>query len=323
MNILLGFISTAVAKGTVLAFGTLGEILTEKSGNLNLGVEGMMFMGGSAGLAGLYIYDKFASNPITIVAVLIAIIFAFLAAMLGALIYSFLTVTLKANQNVTGLALTIFGVGFGNSLGVSLGNFNASDQVKKAFQAGIPKLQEIPYVGKILFSYSFMVYLSIALSLIIAWFLKRTRKGLNLRAVGENPQTADAAGINVSLNKYLATCIGGGITGLGGLYFVMLYSGGCWRENCLDGWGWLSVALVIFVLWKPSLATAGAILFGALCVTQSYYSYIPLMDKIPKEFYQMLPYVATILVLVISSIRNKRENQPPASLGVSYFREER
>lgn len=323
MNILLSFISTAVAKGAILSFGTLGEILTEKSGNLNLGVEGMMFMGGAAGLAGLSLYDKLATNPNTFIAVLIALIFAFLAAALGALIYSFLTITLKANQNVTGLALSIFGVGFGNSLGVALGTYNASEQVKKAFQSGIPKLQDIPYVGKLFFSYGFMVYLSIVISLIIGWFLIKTRKGLNLRAVGENPQTADAAGINVSLYKYLATCIGGGITGLGGIYFIMVYSGGCWRENCLDGWGWLSVALVIFVLWKPLVATVGSILFGALSITQSYYSYIPLMDKIPKEFYQMLPYVATIIVLIVSSIRNKKENQPPASLGVAYFREER
>lgn len=323
MDKLLSFIVAAVLAGTPLLFGTAGEVLTEKSGNLNLGVEGMMFMGGVAGLAGSYYYEQAAAAPIGWVSVLIAIVCAFLCGMLGAVIYGFLTITLRANQNVTGLALTIFGTGFGNFFGEamhnSVGSFVAvSDVTKKAFSAGIPVLSDLPVVGKLLFSYNVLVYLAIALALLLAWFLGRTRQGLNLIAVGESPATADAAGINVARYKYLSTCIGGGIAGLGGMYIVMVTCSGVWVHNCISGYGWLAVALVIFATWSPLRSIFCALVFGGLSVLRYY---LPL--NIPMQIYDILPYVVTVIVLVAISMRNKRENQPPASLGSAYFREER
>jgi simple sugar transport system permease protein len=150
--------------------------------------------------------------------------------------------------------------------------------------------------------------------------LAKTRKGLNLRAVGENPATADAAGINVTLYKYLATCIGGGISGLGGLYFVMEYSGGTWTNNGFGDRGWLAIALVIFALWKPVNAIFGSFLFGGLYIL---YLYIPGLNRSTQEIFKMLPYLVTILVLINTSMKKKKELKPPESLGLSYFREER
>ena len=156
-------------------------------------------------------------------------------------------------------------------------------------------------MGQLLFSYGFLTYLAIILALVLAFFLSKTKKGLNLRAVGESPATADAAGINVTVYKYLATCIGGGISGLGDR-------------------GWLAIALVIFALWKPVNAIWGSILFGGLYIL---YLYIPGLDRGAQEIFKALPYVVTIIVLVFTSLRKKREYQPPASLGLAYFREER
>ena len=164
-----------------------------------------------------------------------------------------------------------------------------------------------------------MVYLAIILAVVASWFLKKTRRGLHLRAVGENPATADAAGINVAKNKYYATCIGGMIAGLGGLYYVMDYTNGVWSNNGFGDRGWLAIALVIFSMWKPNLGIIGSYLFGALYILFNYLSVnIAMMPII-----QMLPYLVTIIVLIITSMRNKKENQPPASLGLSYFREDR
>ena len=327
MDKVLSFVVAAVLAGTPLLFGTLGEILTEKSGNLNLGVEGMMFMGGVAGLAGSYYYEQAVSNPNPVVSVLIAMVCAILCAAFGALIYSVLTITLRANQNVTGLALTIFGTGFANFLGEAIGNTASSrymavgNVTKNAFNSGIPVLQDLPVVGKLLFSYNFMVYLGIVVAIILAWFLGRSRAGLNLRSVGESPATADAAGINVTVYKYLATCVGGGICGLGGLYIVMNSAngvGGVWVHNCVNGKGWIAVALVIFATWSPARALLGSLVFGALSVMRLYVAL-----GIPAQIYDIFPYIATVIVLVAVSMRRKRENQPPQSLGLAYFREER
>ncbi|MEG1764936.1 MAG: ABC transporter permease, partial [Oscillospiraceae bacterium] len=315
---IISFFCAAVLAACPLLFGTLGESLTEKSGNLNLGVEGMMFMGAVAGLAGSFYYERAASNPIAAVSVLIAIACAFLCAAFGALLYSIITITLRANQNVTGLALTIFGTGFGNFVGEAMGNASGgyvvvSEVTKNAFNTPLfPSLATIPYIGKLLFSYNFMVYLSIACAIVLAIFLKHSRTGLNLRAVGESPSTADAAGINVTRYKYLSTVIGGGVAGLGGLYIVMNSAngvGGVWVHNCVSGYGWLAVALVIFATWNPSRAILCAFIFGALSVMRLY---VPL--GIPDQIYSIFPYIATIIVLVIVSMRKKRENQPPASL---------
>lgn len=325
-DIIQNFIVAAVLAGTPLLFGTLGEILTEKSGNLNLGVEGMMFMGGAGGFTAAFYYERAVENPVGFVSAVVAVIGAFIFAALGAFIYSVLTVTLRANQTVTGLALTIFGIGAGNFIGEAVGNaaggFAAVGNVTRAvFNTGIPVLSDIPVIGRLLFSYNFTVYLGIALAIVMAWFLYRSRRGLNLRAVGENPATADAAGINVTKYKYLATTIGGGICGLGGLYIVMNAAsgtGGTWVHNGISGQGWISVALVIFVTWSPARALWGSLLFGALTVMRMY---LPL--GIPAQIYVLFPYIATVIVLVAVSMRRRRENNPPDSLGNAYFREER
>ena len=328
MSALIVFIQKAIAQGIGMLFGATGEIITEKSGNLNLGVPGLMYMGGIAGLMGAFIYESGAENPSGIVGVLISMLCALLASGFGALIYSVLTITLRANQNVTGLALTTFGVGFGNFFGGSLSQLAGGvGQISVAVTGGtyrtkIPGLSKIPVIGDVLFSYGFMTYFGIILAILVSWFMYKSRKGLNLRAVGESPATADAAGINVTLYKYLATIIGGAISGLGGLYFVMEYSGGTWTNNGFGDRGWLAIALVIFTIWRPVVSIFSSIFFGGLYIL---YLYIPTgMDHMEfQELYKMIPYVVTLVVLVLTSMRNKRENQPPRSLGQSYFREER
>ena len=189
------------------------------------------------------------------------------------------------------------------------------------YRATIPGLSGLGVVGKLIFNYGFMVYLAIVLAVVMHWFLNRTRKGLNLRAVGENPATADAAGINVTRNKYLATCIGAGISGLGGLYYTMDYIKGTWaNDGTIESLGWLAVALVIFATWRSVNAIWGSYLFGFLFWV---YLIIPGLARKDIELFKMLPYLVTIAVLIITSLRKKRENQPPASLGLAYFREER
>ena len=326
MGTILIFIQNAIAQGIGILYGATGEILTEKSGNLNLGVPGMMYMGGIAGLSGAVLYENAVAEPIAIVGMLISLLCAFVCAMLGGLIYSVLTISLRANQNVTGLALTTFGVGFGNFFGGSLSRLAGGvGQISvattaSAYRATLPLLGDIPVVGEVLFSYGFLTYLSIAAALALSYFLNKTRQGLNLRAIGENPGTADAAGIDVTRYKYLATCLGGGIAGLGGLYFVMEYSGGTWTNNGFGDRGWLAVALVIFAQWKPVKAIWGSILFGGLYIL---YLYIAGLGRSMQEIFKMLPYVVTIVVLVLASLRKRRENQPPQGLGIAYFREDR
>jgi simple sugar transport system permease protein len=326
MDLVINVLCAAVLAGTPLLFGTLGEILTEKSGNLNLGVEGMMFMGAVSGLAGALFYEQLAaSSSGSFMAAVLAVAFSFLFGMLGAFIYSFLTVTLRANQNVTGLALTIFGTGFGNFFGDVLatksdkGFAAVGPEVKAVFQGiHIPYLSDIPYLGKLLFSYSFLVYLGIALAIAMAIFLNRTRIGLNLRAVGEDPAAADAAGINVTKYKYLATCVGGGICGIGGMYISMVTCSGVWVFNCVGGKGWIAVALVIFATWSPSRALLGSLVFGLLSIMRLY---IPL--GIPLQIYDIFPYLATVIVLIATGIRQSKEHAIPKSCGINYFREER
>ena len=263
---------------------------------------------------------------IPFIGVLISFVCAFACAMIGGLIYSILTITLRVNQNVTGLALTIFGTGFGNFFGGSISKLAGGvGQISvkvtgSAYTAKIPGLSKIPVIGPILFNYGFMTYLCVIAAVVLSFFLFKTRAGLNLRAIGENPGTADAAGINVIKYKYLSTCIGAGLAGLGGLYFVMEYSGGTWTDNGFGDRGWLAIALVILALWNPDHAIWGSFLFGGLYIL---YIYLPGLTRATQELCKMLPYVVTIIVLVITSKRNKQENQPPASLGEAYFREDR
>ncbi len=326
ITLFIALIVAAVTYGTPLLFGTLGEILTEKSGNLNLGVEGIMFMGGAFGLGGVFYYEKLAATPNGFVAILVGILFAFLAGALASLIFSFITTTLRANQNVTGLALSIFGTGVGQFMGefmrVREGGYVAiGNELKTYFIASpFPKfLQEIPYVGKVLFSHSFFFYLAVLLAVGLYCYLMKSRSGLYLRAVGESPATADAAGINVTRYKYLATIIGGGISAVGGMVYITTIAGCVWNHEGLSGVGWLAVALVIFCTWRPLSAIWGSVLFGALMIL-----YLRLqLSFIPTQLYKILPYVVTVIVLVVSSMRNNKEKQPPEALGLSYFREDR
>lgn len=327
MTQIISLIQAAVVFGTVILFGAVGEILAEKSGNLNLGVPGIMYLGGIAGLVAAFLYEGNAANPVPFVAIIITLLAAFIASMLGGLIYAVLTITLRANQNVTGLTLTIFGGGLANLFGGTLNKMAGGvGQISVALTSGafrttIPALANLGAVGKILFSYGFMAYLAVILAFLVSWVLNKTSVGLNLRSVGENPATADAAGINVAKYKYMATCIGAGISGLGGLYYTMDYIKGTWStDGSIEKLGWLAVALVIFATWKPRRSIWGAYLFGALFWL---YFYIPGLTRSSQEIFKMLPYLVTLLVLIMVALRRKREDQPPHSLGVAYFREER
>lgn len=324
--LILTFIQKAIAQGISILFGASGEIITEKSGNLNLGIPGIMYMGGIAGLMGAFFYEKSTQNPNGFIGLIVSLLAALFASAIGGLIYSFLTITLRANQNVVGLALTTFGVGFGNFFGGSISKLAGGvgqisvGTTASAYRATIPGLSKIPVIGDLLFSYGFLTYLSIVIAVYLSYYLKRTRNGLNLRAVGESAATSDAAGINVSKYKYVATVSGAAIAGLGGLYFVMEYLGGTWNNNGFGDRGWLAIALVILALWKPVNAIWGSILFGGLFIL---YIYLPGLTRATQELVKMLPYVVTIFVLIITSKRNNLESQPPASLGEAYFREER
>lgn len=326
---IIAWIVRAVQFGTIIMFGSMGEILTEKSGNLNLGVPGIMYLGAFAGFASSYLYENGTESPIAAVCVLLALISAFAAAAFGGLIYSFLTITLRANQNVTGLALTTFGMGVANFFGAYLLQgevYTAAPITNAAFTRRIPGLSSLPVVGETVFSYGFLAYAAIILAIVMHIFLNKTRVGLNLRAVGENPGTADAAGIDVTKYKYAATVIGAGISGIGGLYYVLDYNNGIWATTGqIEALGWLAVALVIFTTWRPLNAIWGAYLFGLL---YWLYNFLPKLlgatnVERTQSLYQMIPYIVTILVLIIVSMRRKRESQPPASLGLAYFREER
>ena len=323
---IMAFIAAAIVQGTPLLFGATGEIITEKSGNLNLGIPGIMYIGGISGIIGGYLYEHFCADPIPILCVIISLLASILGSTLIAFIYSFLTITLKANQNVVGLALTTLGVGLGNFYGGSLLKFFGETGsislyiTGNAYKTKIPFLSELGIVGETFFSFGFLVYLAIIISILAQWFINHTRAGLNLRAIGENPATADAAGINVSLYKYVATCVGGAIAGLGGLYFVMDYTTGAWTNNGFGDRGWLAIAIVIFALWKPRSAIFSSYIFGGLYIASVFISGL---SGSTKELIKMLPYLVTIIVLVFTSSRKKREHQPPAALGQSYFREER
>ena len=325
----VSFIPRAIVQGIPLLFGSTGETLTEKSGNLNLGIPGIMYVGAISGVIGAFFYEHSGSGSMnTFLTVAIPLLCCMLGSFLMGLIYCFLTVSLRANQNVTGLALTTFGVGFGNFFGGSLIKLSGADvpsialsATSTCFHKALPVADRLGWFGKIFLSYGFLAYVAVVIALIVSYVLNHTRVGLHLRAVGESPNTADAAGINVSRYKYVSTCVGSMIAGLGGLYYVMDYASGVWSNNAFGDRGWLAIALVIFTVWRPNVGVLASFLFGGLYILHMY---IPSgMNLAVKELYKMLPYVVTIVVLVISSMRNKRENQPPASLGLPYFREER
>ncbi len=325
-QMLITFIQQSIRLSSTLLLGSTGEIITEKSGNLNLGTPGIMASGAISGIVGAYFYTKSGVPFHPVISILITLAFCILGSLLTTLIYCFLTITLKTNQNVTGLALTTFGVGMSNFIGSIINQqmggtgIAAFPEIGKAYRASLPFAEKLGVFGDIFLSYGFMTYLAVVIAVVVSFVITKTRIGLNLRSVGEAPATADAAGINVNRYKYVATCLGGVISGMGGLYYVMDFAAANWQNNILDQFGWLSVALVIFAVWRPNIAIFGSIVFGALYVVGPFLLNLSTKDQ---ELLKILPYLVTIIILTIVSMRKKREHQPPQGLGLAYFREER
>ena len=302
MEIFLKFLCAAIIAGTPLLYGTLGEIMNERVGHLNLGVEGMMSIGAVAGFMVGYQTDNFV----------FALIAAFLAGALGALLYAILTVTFMANQTVTGLTITIFGTGIANVIGYYYLGKSEDGTLK------LPELITEQMRGGL---FSPFVYIGVMIAIALGVFYYCTNAGLNVRAVGENPASADAAGINVNFVKYINIIIGGGICGIGGAYTIMITNGGVWISNCVGGLGWIAVALVIFASWKPVHAILGSLIFGAMRILKYYVAKD--MIPIPDAFYDMLPFLITAIILVVVSMRKTKGGGQPAHCGVNYYREER
>ncbi len=329
MTVFLGYISNflirAIPIGITLLFGALGEIIVEKAGHLNLGIPGIMCMGGAGGCLALKLMANKGIHPVLVV--VIAVLASFMSGILMGFLYGVLTVTLKSNQNVTGLVMTIFGMALANFIQYDI-KWEECQYALSYFRYPFHnETSDLKYWG-------WMILLAILMSVIAAWIFKRTRIGLNLRSVGENPATADAAGINVTKYKYVSTCIGCGIAAMGGLFYIVNCSGSPEAYKSIEPMGWLAVALVIFTLWRPILAVIGSLIFGALYIVNSLLptlipsifggeGKITLIINDINPLLKMIPYVVTIIVLIVISIRNKKENQAPAGLGLPYFREDR
>lgn len=308
---LITLFAAAIGAATPLLFATIGEIYTEKAGNLNLGVEGMMIMGAVIGFGTGFV----TGNPY------LAMLGAMLAGAVGGGIYALLTITLRANQVVSGLALTIFGEGFASFVGQAWVGHSAPETVKTLFRTvEIPGLSSIPFFGDVFFKQNLFVYLSYILVFGSLFYFKRTRWGNNLRAVGENAGAADASGINIEAYKYVHIIFGGALAGLGGAY-LSLVTVPVWQEGITGGRGWIAVALVIFASWKPLKAMVGAILFGGLDIIGFRLQGMGI--HISQYLIDMLPYLSTIAVIIVSTRKNKPEDKPPKDLSVPYFREER
>jgi len=318
---LVAFLAAAISMGIVYLYGAIGETLIEKVGNLNLGIPGIMCLGALGGVIGVNTYISLftVENIMGWLLIIFSMTFAFLFAALGGLIYAILTVSFQANQNVTGLSLTTFGVGCMKFIGSNIDQSNlttASRSISKLFV----NYDKLGWFGEIFLSHGILVYLSIIIAVLVTLFLNKTRRGLFLRSIGESPQTADAQGINVTLYKYMAILVGSGIAGLGGLYYVMDRTGGTtFVEASIEAFGWMSVALVIFSMWKPGISIIGSIVFGGLYILRSFINITPAQIKL----FEIVPYLVTIIVLIVTSILNKKNSQPPASVGVNYYREER
>ena len=319
------FIRNAIRFSTIFLFGSTGEIITEKSGHLNMGTPGIMCLGGIGAVLGEKMYLTMIGNDVDLInpflCVLFPLIMTILFGVLGGLFFSFLTVTLRCNQNVVGLTLTTFGVGLNAFILARVtrgaGFTYASVYFYKLFPDAL--VNSTSWFGEIFLGHGFLVYLAIILAIITTIVIKKTNVGLSLRSIGENPATADAAGLNVAKYRYLATMIGGAIAALGGLFYIMDYLGGS-VEYTIDRYGWMAVALVIFSVWNPSFSIFGSFLFGALYIMPSFLDGLNFADK---ELIKLVPYAVTILVLVVTSLFNRKETQPPAALGRTYFREDR
>ena len=329
VGVLTQFIYNIVLLNIPLLYGTVGEIVVEKSGSLNLGVEGTMAVGAIFG----YIFGCFANS------LGVGILSAFVMGALCGLLFALLTVSLQANQNITGLTITTFGLGVYFFVGHSLKAakrmpvMNDYDNIVNGFDGiQIPLLSKIPIIGKGLFGQNILVYLGIAIAIATWWYLNHTTIGLKLRAVGENPAAADSVGINVKRMKYIHICLGCGIMGIGG-YYMGLNMSGSFNSSCwINGYGWIAVALVIFANWNPALAILGTFVFGffnalpvsASSLAMAFPKALGWLSSIPSQLYDALPFIITAIVLVVTSIRNKRGSSGlPAALGLNYFREER
>lgn len=305
------FLAAAVVAGTPLLFATVGELITEKSGSLNLGVEGMMLMGACIG----FVVGLSTGNPF------LALAGAALAGAGGAFIFALITVTLRANQVVTGLTLTIFGAGFSRFVGQNMVGAVIPAELRMSFaKVSIPLLSDIPFLGPVFFRQDSFVYFGYVIVILSTIYLFKTRVGLNMRAVGENAAAADASGINVSLYKYVHIILGGAFCGLGGAY-LSLVTVPIWQVDVVGGRGWIAVALVIFAAWNPIKALLAAFLFGGLSILGLRLQSMGV--NVSQYLVDMIPYVATILIVIVSTMRNRKEGLPPGDLGNAYFREER
>ena len=318
-SFLVLILASAVLYGTPLLFAALGELLAERSGVLNLGVEGMMLIGAVMGFWAVQRLDAAGGVSLTV-----ALGVAALAGALMALIHAFLVITLRANQIVSGLALTIFAGAAGLSSYLANDLSLSGVPADHAFTSlDVLGLGSLPVVGPILFDQSALVYLSWLLVVGIGLYLARTRAGLNVRAVGESPAAADAMGIDVTAYRYLHTLAGGALAGIGGACFSLQITP-AWVDGLTGGVGWIAVALVIFAFWRPDLCLVGAYLFGAFSALPLLLQARGWLGGVPAEVFNSLPYVMTVVVLVaVSSGAAKRRLGAPAALGIPYVREER
>ena len=319
-----GLLVGSISIGIIFLFGCVGEIVMEKAGHLNLGIPGIMCMGTAGGCWGAALYINSLPDPSAASGILIIACAIFMSALfscVAGLIYAFLTVSLRANQNVTGLALTTFGTGFAQFFMDSFVDRRNFATAGVLFKSLFKFSDKLGWFGEVFLSHGFLAYFAIILAILAAVFLRKTNKGLNLCAIGESPATADAAGVNVSLYKYLAIMAGSAIAGFGGLFYVMDYMSGKWDNTTIvQSLGWLAIALVIFTMWKPDLSILGSFIFGALYICA--YKIIGISNT-GMYLLKMLPYAITVIVLIITSSMGRKENQPPASLGLNYFREDR
>jgi len=308
MDVIVTILAAAVRSGTPILYATLGEILTEKSGVMNLGLEGLLLVGALTGFWTAFV----TGNPYLAIAV------AFLAGVALSAVHAFLCVSLGANQVVSGLALTMFGTGASSLLGRGM----VGETIKGLGVVQLPLLSQIPIFGKVLFSHDILVYLSYILIALIAWFLQVTRAGLNLRAVGEDPHVVESVGVDPVRLRYIYTLIGGGLAAVGGAYLSVVYTK-MWGDQMSAGRGWIAVALVIFAVWHPLRAAFGAYLFGGVTALQLRIQAAG--TSIPAPLLLMLPYLFTIFVLFVISVRKGKGIilGAPAALGVPYQREER
>ncbi len=307
-SILVTLSASAVRSGTILLFPTLGEIITERSGVINLGIEGMMIIGALFG----FITGNLTHSPY------IGFLVGMLAGGLTSLIHAFISITLRGNQIVSGLALTIFGLG--------LTNFFGQDWINKKFtipvsSIAIPGLSKIPVIGPVLFNQDIFVYFSYILVVFMWFVLFKTRTGIHLRALGENAQAAGAMGVEVNKSRYWWTFFGGLMAGAGGAYLTLVYAP-FWLDGITAGRGWIAVALVIFAMWNPLYAVIGAYLFGGIDSVQ--FQLQASGTTIPSSLLNMQPYLMTFIVVIAATIvLRKRHIGTPRELGIPYSREEK